>query len=61
MCLENCKVDFHPVCWKKQKSTEEGKTGDKVISLDYNSKGRTNQMAEYLATRQQDFFSMRDY
>ncbi|XP_078381273.1 uncharacterized protein LOC144664036 isoform X2 [Oculina patagonica] len=30
ICDENCKVDFHPVCWKKQKSNEEeGKTGDK--------------------------------
>lgn len=29
ICHENCKVDFHPGCWKKQKSSEDGKTGDK--------------------------------
>ncbi|CAH3172288.1 unnamed protein product [Porites lobata] len=29
ICHQECKVEFHPVCWKKQKSTQEGKAGDK--------------------------------
>ena len=30
VCHEDCKVEFHPGCWKKQKSTQDGKAGDKV-------------------------------
>lgn len=26
-------MEFHPVCWKKQKSIQEGKAGDKVRLL----------------------------
>lgn len=29
VCSEECKVDFHPVCWKKHKGTQQENTGDK--------------------------------
>ncbi|XP_044169086.1 E3 ubiquitin-protein ligase TTC3-like [Acropora millepora] len=30
VCNDECKVDFHPACWKKQKTTRQEQAGDKV-------------------------------
>ncbi|XP_067046074.1 E3 ubiquitin-protein ligase TTC3-like isoform X3 [Acropora muricata] len=29
VCNDECKVDFHPACWKKQKTTRQEQAGDK--------------------------------